>query len=81
MLTSGTGIIVIARLAGYVFNEYGAGRAEQEIDRLMNYDWSLKNPTFKGKIINANSKILNSREAINSTVKAIAIELGYEYKK
>lgn len=79
MLTSGTGIIVIARLVGYIFNEYGTGKAEKEIDRLMNYDWSRNNQTFKGKIINDNGKILNSREAINSTVDAIAREMGFSF--
>lgn len=54
--------------------------SRQEIDRLMSYDWSRNNQTFKGKIINDNGKILNSREAINSTVEAIARELGFSFE-
>jgi DNA sulfur modification protein DndB len=80
IITSGTGIIVAARVAGYILGELSLeeGQARNELRKLFQADWSRKSKLFIGNIIGAEEKILNSRDAINSATKAVMVELGYQ---
>lgn len=76
VITSGTGIIVLSRVAGYIFENFKEEYCYHEINKLMQIDWSRDNKLFEGNIVLAD-KILNSREAIEVSVKAIKEYLGY----
>jgi DNA sulfur modification protein DndB len=78
VITSGTGIVIAARVAGTIFARFeDKETAEIEIMRLLHeLDWSRKNKLFVGKVI-IDEKILNSREAISSSVQSIKFMLGY----
>jgi DNA sulfur modification protein DndB len=77
LITSGTGIIVLARVAGHIFENFEESQVHNEINKLMNLDWSRENELFKGSIV-AEDKILNSRGAIELAVNAVKRHLGYE---
>ncbi|MFJ7850737.1 DNA sulfur modification protein DndB [Peribacillus sp. NPDC097206] len=77
IITSGMGIVIAARISGYILNTLDIIERGDELDRLMNFDWSRNNPLFLGKIVTDDGKLLVSREAINVAVKTIKKELGY----
>jgi len=72
VLTSGTGIIVAARIAGHFVK---LAQNENELKNMFHkialFDWSRQNPDFANNIIGAENKILNSRDAINSATEAV----------
>lgn len=79
IITTGTGIIVASRMAGYIFENFRSQNEQQtELDKLMWLDWSRSNPLFSGKVVVDGYKILNSRDAISSAVMAIKTQLNYE---
>lgn len=75
VLTSGTGIIVAARIGGYLFNNFTDNSLRNEFIRLVEFDWSRNNSVFEGKLL-LEGKILNSRKAIESTTEAILEIIG-----
>ncbi|GFZ69162.1 hypothetical protein PSE10B_56840 [Pseudomonas amygdali pv. eriobotryae] len=81
VITSGTGIIVAARVAGVILNKFHSeekNKVQLELKKLFNLDWSRKSNLFTGNIVGAGEKILNSRDAINTATHVIIRELGYE---
>jgi DNA sulfur modification protein DndB len=80
IITSGTGIIVAARVGGYILGELSLeeGQARTELRKLFQIDWSRKSRLFIGNIVGSNEKILNSRDAINSAANTVMVELGYK---
>lgn len=76
IITSGTGIIVISRVAGYIFENFEESQFHSEVVKLMDLDWSRDSKIFKGNIVSA-EKILNSRGAIEIAVEGIKKHLGY----
>ncbi|PGC10611.1 DNA sulfur modification protein DndB [Bacillus wiedmannii] len=68
LITSGTGIIVAARVANYIFN---SNDSEKQLQNLFNLDWSRTSKIFQGTIIGSGQKILNSRDAINTASNAL----------
>lgn len=76
VITSGTGIIVLSRVAGYIFENFDEEHLYSEINKLMQLNWSRDNKLFEGNIVLAD-KIINSREAIEVAVKTIKEQLGY----
>lgn len=81
LIITGTGIIIISRIASYIFSAFDEQAQPKEFNRLINIDWSRANPLFAGKVIVDGQKILNSRDSISSAVVAVKIELGYELTK
>ncbi|MGP6151684.1 DNA sulfur modification protein DndB [Priestia flexa] len=77
VITSGTGIIVAARVGGFILKNFPIEQARTELRNLFHMDWSRKNELFQGTIIGPEEKILNSRDAINSATKMVMTELGY----
>lgn len=77
VITSGTGLIVAARLANSIFKNLSEDVWEENINLIMDYDWSRNNQVFKNKIL-IDQKILSSREAVSVTVDAIKKELELE---
>lgn len=77
ILTSGIGIVIASRIAYYIFETFEEREVEQELEKLMNFDWSRSNNIFYGKIVTDDEKLLVSREAINVAVKTIKRKLGY----
>ncbi|WP_064200084.1 DNA sulfur modification protein DndB [Brevibacillus brevis] len=77
VLTSGTGLIVASRIAGYIFKEFERDRYKTELQKLIQLDWSRDSNLFKGKMI-LDGKILNSRDAISKTFESVKEVLGYE---
>lgn len=84
LITSGTGIIIAARVGGYILNlldvqnEEEEKQARNELGRLFELNWSRNNETFYGNVVGSEQKIINSRDAIASAAKAIMTELGYQ---
>lgn len=79
LITTGTGIIIASRLAGYIFTKFESEEERQtELNKLMNFDWSRLNPIFAGKVVVGDQKILNSRDSISAATVAIKNQLGYE---
>lgn len=80
VITSGTGIIVAARVGGYILGELSLeeGQARNELRKLFQIDWSRKNELFIGSIIGSEEKILNSRDSIAAATNAVMVELGYK---
>jgi DNA sulfur modification protein DndB len=80
IITSGTGIIVAARVGGFIFGELSLeeGQARTELRKLFQLDWSRRSSLFIGNIVGAEEKILNSRDAISSAANAVMLELGYK---
>lgn len=80
IITSGTGIIVAARVGGYILGELSLedGQARTELRKLFQIDWSRKSRLFIGNIVGANEKIINSRDAISSATNAVMVDLGYK---
>lgn len=77
IITSGTGIIVAARVGGYILKELPLEDARTELRKLFQIDWSRKSRLFIGNIVGSDEKILNSRDAISSASNAVMMELGY----
>mgnify|MGYP001064784031 CR=1 FL=1 len=79
LITSGTGIIVAARAASYILNNFNLenGQARQELQNLFRIDWSRTSEIFQGSIVGSGQKILNSRDAISSATQAVMKKLGY----
>ncbi|AIC93174.1 DNA sulfur modification protein DndB [Shouchella lehensis] len=77
LILTGTGIIIAARIAGYIFQNFETPDMEKEIKRLFALDWSRENELFIGRVI-VNEKVTNSRESIQSTVAALKENLGYQ---
>ncbi|MBP3040642.1 DNA sulfur modification protein DndB [Bacillaceae bacterium Marseille-Q3522] len=77
VITTGTGIIVASRIAGYIFTNFNEYQYQEKIQKLFSLDWSRNNSIFEGKIM-VNQKILNSREAISSTVVALKVQLDFK---
>lgn len=75
VITSGTGLVVAARVGGFILN--GSHDVNSELVRLFALDWSRSNPLFNGRIVIGDQKILNSREAIATTSIALRQKLGY----
>jgi len=75
VITSGTGLVVAARVGGFILNEFDD--TNSELVNLFALDWTRANPLFNGRIIIGDQKILNSREAITATAIAIKKQLGY----
>lgn len=75
VITSGTGLLVAARVGGYILNNLDD--AEIELNSLFNMDWSRSNPLFVGRIVTPDQKILNARETITSAVAALKRNLSY----
>lgn len=80
IITSGTGIIVAARVGGFILGKLSLeeGQARTELRKLFQIDWSRKGKLFIGNIIGSEEKILNSRDAIASAANAVMRELGYQ---
>jgi DNA sulfur modification protein DndB len=76
IITSGTGIIVLARIAGNLFNKFDENEVNYEIRRVMELDWSRDSELFQGNILVAD-KIVNSRGAIEVAVEKVEEYLGY----
>lgn len=76
IITSGTGIIVLARIAGNLFNKFDENEVNYEIRRVMELDWSRDSELFQGNILVAD-KIVNSRGAIELAVEKVEEYLGY----
>lgn len=78
VITTGTGIIIASRIAGYIFSNFKeVSEQKRHLSKLFTLDWSRKNPVFDGRVV-INNKILNSREAILGTTVALKIQMGYE---
>ncbi|MFL0575021.1 DNA sulfur modification protein DndB [Priestia megaterium] len=79
VITSGTGIIVAARIGGFILGNLSLDehQVREELTKLFTIDWSRKNSLFQGNIIGAQEKILNSRDAISSATKVLMLKLGY----
>ncbi|MED0973512.1 DNA sulfur modification protein DndB, partial [Bacillus paramycoides] len=77
VITSGVGLIVASRVAGYIFNNFNETQALIEIDRLMSFDWSRNNPVLIGRMVNSDQKLYTSRDALKTTAETIITELGY----
>ena len=78
VITTGTGIIVASRVAGFIFASFNNKEKQgEELQKLFSLDWSRSNPIFEGNII-LNQKVLNSRDAIAATVVSIKMQLGYQ---
>jgi len=79
VITTGTGIIVITRLAAYILSEFENENEQlSEISRLVNFDWSRDNPLFSGRVVMQDNKIINSRDSISFAVTAVKEQLGYQ---
>jgi DNA sulfur modification protein DndB len=76
IITSGTGIIVLARIAGNLFNKFDENEVNYEIRKVMELDWSRDSELFQGNILVAD-KIVNSRGAIEVAVEKVEEYLGY----
>lgn len=76
IITSGTGIIVLARIAGNLFNKFDENEVNYEIRKVMELDWSRDSELFQGNILVAD-KIVNSRGAIELAVEKVEEYLGY----
>ncbi|MDD2497273.1 MAG: DNA sulfur modification protein DndB [Desulfitobacteriaceae bacterium] len=76
IITSGTGIIVLARIAGNLFNNFDENEVNYEIRKVMELDWSRDSELFQGNILVAD-KIVNSRGAIELAVEKVEEYLGY----
>lgn len=78
VLTSGTGIIVAARVAGKFIE---IAENEQQLKgyfrQIAQFNWSRDNYVFSKNIIGSQNKILNSRDAISSATKAVLQALNY----
>lgn len=78
VLTSGTGIIVAARVAGkFVEIAENEQQLKEYFRQIAQFNWSRENFVFTNNIIGDENKILNSRDAINSATKAVLQSLGY----
>ncbi|OAA86349.1 DNA sulfur modification protein DndB [Clostridium coskatii] len=77
VLTSGTGIIVATRVAGYIFENFDESQIYNELLRLVHLDWTRKSPLFSSNIV-VGDKILNSRQAIECAVNEIKNTLKYQ---
>lgn len=78
VLTSGTGIIVAARVAGkFVEIAENEQQLKEYFRQIAQFNWSRENHVFTNNIIGDENKILNSRDAINSATKAVLQSLGY----
>lgn len=78
VLLTGTGIVIAARVAGYIFDHYSEEEQGQEIQKLFQtIEWSREGYLFQGQVV-VNGKVTNSRESIHSSVRAIKTFLGYE---
>lgn len=78
VLTSGTGIIVAARVAGrFVEIAENEQQLKGYFRQIAQFNWSRDNYVFLNNIIGDENKILNSRDAINSATKAVLKSLGY----
>jgi DNA sulfur modification protein DndB len=76
IITSGTGIIVLARIAGNLFNNFDENEVNYEIRKVMELDWSRDSELFQGNILVAD-KIVKSRGAIELAVEKVEEYLGY----
>ena len=82
LITTGTGIIIATRVAGYIFSKVEDNEdLHGELNKLISLDWSRSNPIFAGKVVVSDHKILNSRDAISSATVAVKKQLGYELSK
>jgi hypoxanthine phosphoribosyltransferase len=77
IITSGTGIIVLARIAGKLFKTFDENEVENEVRRIMGLDWSRGSELFDGNIL-IGDKIVNSRGAIEAAVEKVEEHLGYQ---
>lgn len=68
LITSGTGIIIAARVANHIFN---SNDVEKQLQNLFDLDWSRTSEIFQGNVVGPGQKILNSRDAINSASNAV----------
>lgn len=74
LLTSGSGIVIAARVANHIFNKYNHETIEKELEKLFSINWQRSNDLFQGIIILYGNKILKSRHSINETAELL-IEL------
>ncbi|MFJ7649240.1 DNA sulfur modification protein DndB [Lysinibacillus sp. NPDC097279] len=78
ILTSGTGIIVAARVAGYFVKEaQNPTELKSLFRKIAEFDWSRENRVFSNSIIGSDKKILNSRDAITAATNSVLSSLGY----
>ncbi|PHG07242.1 DNA sulfur modification protein DndB [Bacillus toyonensis] len=79
LITSGTGIIVAARVAAFILKNSNSedGQARNELQNLFRMDWSRTSEVFQGNVVGSGQKILNSRDAIASATEAVITKLGY----
>lgn len=80
ILTLGVGVAIAAYAANYIFENVSKDKQYDELRKLVNFDWSRKNPLFKhsGLISTGNQeKVVTSRASITDTKKYIIKALGY----
>lgn len=80
ILTLGVGVAIAAYAANYIFENVSKDKQYDELRKLVDFDWSRKNPLFKhsGLITTGNQeKVVTSRASITDTKKYIIKALGY----
>lgn len=79
VLTVGIGLSLASDIANYIF-EHFEEEWKQKLLKLMQYDWSRRNPLFlETGIVGKEGAIANTRAIITKTKAALLGSLGYEY--
>lgn len=82
VLTVGIGLSLVSYIAKYIFEHFDEEEWKQQLLRLVQYDWSRRNPLFlETGIVGKEGAIANTRAIITKTKAALLGSLGYEYKK
>ncbi|AMC09692.1 hypothetical protein AT726_05850 [Turicibacter sp. H121] len=78
IITTGIGLSIMSYLANCIFDLYqDSNLREDQLIKLMNYDWSRNNPIFlKSGIVTNSYSIVNSRTTISQTKQLLKEDLG-----
>lgn len=82
VITVGIGLSLASDITKYIFEHFNEEEWKQQLLKLMQYDWSRRNPLFlETGIVGKEGAIANTRAIITKTKAALLYSLGYEYKK